>query len=408
MLVFQNLLVALRGIHVLWILALVTAPISWAAPSQSLSPRHSSMLSRDHLDSHTDAGVPGDGDDDDDNDGDDSDSPQPPDYTRLDPRAWNELPSSNPKDYTQGSKKTVYTSATTKAYQWDVCEGQKSVEFSQRSPLLDDDWSILYKGTMYDGKYSNRKKVNSRPATIKQSTTFNIQDFKPVRILQGAVYQQSLSNTDAVVRVIDSFWASNLAFVVFENINTWKTLHDAQQRTIKLKLQQFKSLIKAVETMHNQGIANRNLKPRNLVLEDEGSDTVKIMNFDQATIEPKIVDEWKGAEDREKPFSAPEIDQNAGQYYTKPTDIWSLAMIGMRHLDFMDSETGLRNLAKNLGDGSKAKTLTQGDIYTQLASDVMRGKKPEEISLFSKGLCSPSKRATIQEFSRAFDAAFPM
>lgn len=162
-------------------------------------------------------------------------------------------------------------------------------------------------------------KIIPRPAL---STSHDEQVLNEVSILQVV----SAGNPECIVRMVEFYEEEDAFFIVMELMNGGDVFDRVAQRPHYSEgdaRKLIKRLLQAVKVLHDQGIAHRDIKPQNLLLQSQDNDfDIKLCDFGfaQRVHTPESLTQCIGS----PPYVAPEILKNIP--HDERVDLWSVGI----------------------------------------------------------------------------------
>ncbi|KAG6448198.1 cyclin-dependent kinase 2 [Manduca sexta] len=177
----------------------------------------------------------------------------------------------------------------------------------------------------YGVVYKAKDKSTGNEIALKKIKLENEPEGVPSTALREISVLRELRHP-AVVQLLDVLLADNKLFLVFEYLNMdLKRLMDLTKGPLRLDLVKsyLRQLLEGVAYCHAQRVLHRDLKPQNLLVDDEGH--IKLADFGLArafgipvrAYTHEVVTLW---------YRAPEILLGA-KFYSTAVDVWSLACI---------------------------------------------------------------------------------
>jgi non-specific serine/threonine protein kinase len=190
---------------------------------------------------------------------------------------------------------------------------------------------------------------------------------------------QSL-NHKYIAHLVEIVQQGDLTFCVMENCHGGNLLsHHFTEKKELLRI--FKEIVDAIEYLHDKGIAHGDIKPENVMLNNDGN--VKIVDFGFAKRD-LMTNEKNGT----LVYAAPEL-LKYGSYETKKADIWSLGI-----LLFVMATQQIPYAIESCDTHSVAKLIRQGKLTFPMNLD-----SEIEHLIRKMTMLNPNRRPTIHELA---------
>jgi serine/threonine protein kinase len=153
--------------------------------------------------------------------------------------------------------------------------------------------------------------------------------------------------SEHVVSLLDSFYAQSGPWIILPRMDSISDyIANARQRLESKATQVCWGLIKGLAYLHELCIAHRDIKPDNLVVDQDFC--LKIIDFDIAM---RLKDEDEKVDDEcgTKHWMAPEVEKKSTPYSPIRADRWSCGRVLLYLLDELETDDGrLRAIGRNL------------------------------------------------------------